>query len=221
MCIKVEILTHNIHLSPHCSVHFSFSKIRPWKIFWLIVQFQHWFICKASCILSKLWWTSVEGMLVQHCWWTRGRASKWQFAEFSFALPISSLAPLGRDRLLQLHPTRLSFPFCSSQSLLRRSVSQKGILVFTFSIVDILWALVWESEASVEQRWLLHIGIFLQLCPSLAEKVSTTSNCINPVCLEWFYKTCDSSHICHIHCHQTTDCCRLSFKCSFYFELLT
>ena len=66
MCIKVEILTHNIHLSPHYSVHFSFSKIRPWKIFWLIVQFQHWFICKASCILSKLWWTSVEGMLVQH-----------------------------------------------------------------------------------------------------------------------------------------------------------
>ena len=132
MCIKVEILTHNIHLSPHYSVHFSFSKIRPWKIFWLIVQFQHLFICKAYCILSKFWWTSVEGMLVQHCWWTRGRASKWQFAEFSFALPNSSLAPLGRDRLLQLHPTRLSFPFCSSQSLLRRSVSQKGILFLPF-----------------------------------------------------------------------------------------
>ena len=221
MCIKVEILTHNIHLSPHCSVHFSFSKIRPWKFL-------------TYCSISTLVYLQSILHLVQalmdiswghvgptYCWWTRGRASKWQFAEFSFALPISSLAPLGRDRLLQLHPTRLSFPFCSSQSLLRRSVSQKGILVFTFSIVDILWALAWESEASVEQRWLLHIGIFLQLCPSLDEKVSTTSNCINPVCLEWFYKTCDSSHICHIHCHQTTDCCRLSFKCSFYFELLT
>ena len=66
MCIKVKILTHNIHLSPHYNVHFSFSKIRPWNIFWLIVQFQHWFICKASCILSKLWSTSVEGLL--DCW---------------------------------------------------------------------------------------------------------------------------------------------------------
>ena len=109
----------------------AFPKSDP-ESFWLIVQFQHWFICKASCILSKLWWTSVGGMLDQHCWWTRGRASKWQFAEFSFALPISSLAPLGRDRLLQLHPTRLSFRFCSSQSLLRRSVSQKGILFLPF-----------------------------------------------------------------------------------------
>ena len=62
---------------------------------------------------------------------------------------------------------------------------------------------------------------FWQKAAPLDEKVSTTSNCINPVVREWFYKTCDSSHICHIHCHQTTDCCRLSFKCSFYFELLT